>query len=186
VYEHSLAPSLHRDGENYIPPWAVGMHMTDEPEWRKMIVGDRMAVDADFKQRVDRSRFSRQEWGLIMTATEFEIRVPDSEDAELVADTSDVSAVIPEFDRLAEMQGGPPAPGNSTNIVQSVKDALGLGGDAEPDREQLDAIERLTAEYARELQSRLESQGRWEAVRLAAAEAETTGTETGTADRDET
>ena len=38
-------------------------------EWTDAIVGERMAVDNQFTDRVTASRFSSQEWGLIMTAT---------------------------------------------------------------------------------------------------------------------
>ncbi|MCH7661416.1 MAG: hypothetical protein IH933_12825, partial [Euryarchaeota archaeon] len=61
--------------------------MSRQP-WMDRIVGDRMAVDREFTERVNGSRFSSQQWGLIMTATEFEIRNPEEpEQAELVANT---------------------------------------------------------------------------------------------------
>ena len=49
-------------------------------EWQDLIVGDRMAVDQEFSRRVTESEFSSQQWGLVMTATEF--RVEDADDPE--------------------------------------------------------------------------------------------------------
>ena len=147
-------------------------------DWQDMIVGDRMAVDEEFSTEVDGSPFSRQEWGLIMTATSFEITDPgDEEAATLVADTSELPAVMPELERVAEMgpMGGPQEQGGGGGgLIGSVLDSLGLGGgdDDGVDEERLDAAESMVDRYAEELQSHLETEGRWAEVRTAAAEAD--------------
>ena len=143
-------------------------------DWQDMIVGDRMAVDEEFSTEVDGSSFSRQEWGLIMTATSFEITDPgDEEAATLVADTSQLPAVMPELERVAEMgpMGGPQEQSGGGGLIGSVLDSLGLGGsdDDGVDEERLDAAESMVDRYAEELQSHLESEGRWAEVRAAAA-----------------
>ena len=146
-------------------------------EWTDAIVGERMTVDNQFTDRVSASRFSSQEWGLIMTATEFEIENPaDPDEARLVADTSSLPAIMPELEnvrsQVAAMGGaGGQRDGSSSGggLVDSIKGALGLGGgdDGGVDDEELEAAERLVQEYADELQAHLEDNGRWEQVRLA-------------------
>jgi hypothetical protein len=148
--------------------------------WRDAIVGDRMAVDREFTPRVTDSGFSNQEWGLIMTAVEFEIEHPeDPEKARLVADTSKVEHVVPEMEKIQNEMGGMPGGsgggggGSSGGLLGSVRDALGLGGDDGPDVEAtVNRADDLTGEYARMLQDRLEDQGKWERVREQAAEPE--------------
>lgn len=149
--------------------------MTD---WQDMIVGDRMAVDGEFDPRVDDSRFTRQEWGLIMTATTFEIENPeDGGAAELVANTEELRGMMPEIEKVAEMDpmGGNPAddPDSGGGVFGSILGALGLGGDGGGpggvDEEKLEAAEALVAEYAAELQVHLESEGRWDEIRAEAA-----------------
>ncbi|WP_254841361.1 DUF5799 family protein [Natronomonas marina] len=149
-------------------------------DWQDMIVGDRMTVDDEFSTQVDNSPFSRQEWGLIMTATSFEIENPDDgEAAELVADTSDLPSVLPELEKVANMgpMGQPQESdaGGGGGIVDSLLDALGIGDGGSDDgveEEKLEAAESMVAAYADELQAHLESDGRWEEVRAAAAEAD--------------
>jgi hypothetical protein len=148
-------------------------------EWTDAIVGDRMTVDNQFTDRVAASRFSSQEWGLIMTATEFEIEnADDSENARIVADTSSLPAIMPELEnvrsQVAAMGGAPGGAGGSGGsgggLVDSIKGALGLGGSGGsdgPSDEELDAAERLVQEYADELQAHLEEVGKWEQVRVA-------------------
>lgn len=143
-------------------------------DWRDRVVGDRMAVDRDFGPQVEQSRFSRQEWGLIMTATEFEIEHPgDPERARIVADTTNVPAILPEFENLAQgMAGMGSASGSgSTGFLAAVKNALGLGGGSTPDEGDVEAATELTTAYAAALQARLEDQGRWEEIRAVAEEA---------------
>ena len=148
--------------------------MTD---WRDMIVGDRMTVDDEFSRRVDNSQFSRQEWGLIMTATRFEIRNPEDEAAaELVADTSELPGIMPELETVANMgpMGQPREDDSGGGLFESLFGALGLGGDGQgdTDAERLEAAERMVAAYADELQAHLEAEGRWDEVRTAAADGE--------------
>lgn len=150
------------------------MSESDTP-WQDIVVGDRMAVDKEFSREVEQSQFSRQEWGLIMTATEFHIEhAADEERARIVADTSNVGAIIPEFENLQQAQamgagGGMGKSGGSGGLVDSIRDLLGIdGGDGQPDEEVVAAAERLTQTYADRLQQRLEDQGRWDEVRAAA------------------
>ena len=146
--------------------------MTDS--WTDQIVGERMTVDRDFASRVADSRFSNQEWSLIMTATTFEIEQPtDPDAARLVANTDKVEHVIPEFESIrsqAGAMGGAPdsTGGDRAGIVSSIKSAIGLGDDG-VSAEELEAAERLAQEYADELQRTLESKDRWDEVRELAA-----------------
>ncbi|TKX54701.1 hypothetical protein EXE42_06190 [Halorubrum sp. SP3] len=148
-------------------------------EWTDAIVGERMTVDNQFNERVAASRFSSQEWGLIMTATELEIEdADDPEAARVVADTSSLPAIMPELENLrSQMSGMGGAPGgggagdsggSGGGVVDSIKGALGLGGGSGgPSDEELEAAERLVQEYADELQAHLEEVGKWEQVRVA-------------------
>ncbi|RXK49075.1 DUF5799 family protein [Halorientalis pallida] len=152
--------------------------------WTDRIVGDRMTVDQQFTDRVESSPFSRQQWGLVMTAIEFEIENPtDDEAARLVADTTALPSVIPELDSVDEHPmagpGGPGGPGSrgggGDGVLGGIKDALGLGGGSDDDgldEERLATAERLADEYASELQTHLEETGRWSTVRAAAAESD--------------
>ncbi len=138
--------------------------------WTDMIVGDRMAVDREFAEEVTNSQFSRQEWGLVMTAVEFEIEHPeDDEQAKLVANTSKVKQVMPEMDNIQSQMsamGGKPSKKESKGVFSSVKSALGLGGgDDGVDEGRLAAAEALAQQYADQLQERLESKGKWARVR---------------------
>jgi hypothetical protein len=153
--------------------------MTD---WQDRIVGARMTVDREFAPQVRESEFSNQEWGLIMTAVEFRVEdAADPEAAALVADTDAVEHVIPELDDIradvgAMTPGGPSGDRGSSGggFLDSVKSALGMGGedDGDADAETLARAESLANEYARRLQAHLESEGRWEEVRTAAAQDE--------------
>ena len=150
-----------------------------DTSWTDRIVGERMTVDQEFSQRVQDSRFSSQQWSLIMTATEFEIEGADDPDrARIVANTEKVDQIIPELENVDQQMGamggqgggGGGASSSAGGVVDSILGALGLGGDGGDDREEkLRAAEQLTQEYAEELQSQLESKGRWESVRQAAA-----------------
>ncbi|MFB6220024.1 MAG: DUF5799 family protein [Halolamina sp.] len=139
-------------------------------DWTDAIVGERMAVDQKFSSEVHDSSFSNQEWGLIMTAAEFEIEnADDAEEARIVPDTSKVAAIMPEVEKMDNRMGGPGGSGGGSNtgIVSSVKDALGVGGDEGPDAERVAAAEDLLQRYADTLQTHLEEKGRWEQVRIA-------------------
>ncbi|MEZ3117050.1 DUF5799 family protein [Halobaculum sp. MBLA0147] len=149
-------------------------------DWTDAIVGDRMQVDQQFNSRVRQSTFTNQEWGLIMTATEFEIEdADDPETARIVADTEKLPQIMPELENMSDgmggMAGGPgggPGGGSGggglSDAISGIKDAvLGGGGDSGPDEEKLAAAEDLTQEYAEALQDHLEQRGKWEQVRLA-------------------
>lgn len=154
----------------------------DSTPWSDRIVGARMAVDSEFSDEVDQSVFSRQEWGLVMTAVEFDIENADDDAAaELVANTDSLRDVLPELERAREAQaamGAGRKPDDSGGgLVDNLKDALGFGGtDAEEiDEDQLREAERLADAYAVELQDHLEANGRWEDIRAAyMAQADTT------------
>jgi len=147
-----------------------------DSNWTDRIAGERMAVDQLFNDQVQASSFSSQQWGLVMTAVEFEIENPeDADDARIVADTSKLSSVMPEMERVANQSpmGGPggDSSGGSGGLLSGVKDALGLGGDdGGIDREQLAAAEELAQMYAGDLQEKLESKGKWEEICVLARE----------------
>lgn len=144
-------------------------------DWTDAIVGERMAVDQEFNEQVAASQFSSQEWGLIMTATEFDIEnADDPEEARIVADTSNIPQIMPELGDMREQMaamggGGAGNSGGSDGVIDSLKDALGLGGGGGDgvDQEELQAAEQLVQEYAERLQQHLESKGKWEQVRVA-------------------
>jgi len=99
--------------------------------WQEQIAGARMTVDKEFASRVTESEFSRQQWGLIMTAVEFEVENPgDPEQARMVADTSKLEHVMPELDaiegRMSQVPGGGGASGGSAGrgFVDSIKSAI--------------------------------------------------------------
>ncbi|WP_410764676.1 DUF5799 family protein [Haloferax sp. DFSO60] len=143
--------------------------------WTDSIVGDRMAVDREFNEHVMNSQFSSQEWGLIMTATEFEIEdANDPEHARIVADTEKVPMIIPELDNIRKQMGAMGGGGNQSSssggsIVDSIKGALGLGGGGgkKDKEEKLKDAKRMTQSYADMLQEHLENKGTWEQVRIA-------------------
>jgi hypothetical protein len=147
-------------------------------EWTDHLAGARMQVDQQFHERVRGSRFSNQEWGLIMTAVEWEVRNPeDPEAAELVANTSQVAEIIPELDRIHDQMGaaGPMGGGGSSgglgDRVRSLFGSLTGNGSGATDEERIADAESLVQDYARELQAFLEKRERWEDIRQAAAEA---------------
>lgn len=155
-----------------------------EQDWTDRIVGARMTVDQEFSSRIAESEFSNQQWSLIMTATEFEIDDPENpERAQIVANTEKLEQIMPELENVQSGMGamggaGPGGPGgsgtgsggSSGGLVDSIKGALGLGsGGGGGHDEKREAAERLTQEYAEELQTEIESKGRWESVCEAAA-----------------
>jgi hypothetical protein len=149
-------------------------------DWTDAIVGDRMQVDQQFNQRVRNSEFSNQEWGLIMTATEFEIENADDPDAaRIVSNTEKLPQIMPELEKISDSMGGMAgggAPGGRgggggggiSDAISGIKDTLlGGGGDSGVDQARLAAAEDLTQEYADTLQEHLEQRGKWEQVRIA-------------------
>ena len=144
--------------------------------WTDRIVGERMSTDQEFSARVANSRFTSQEWSLIMTATEFEIENPeDAAEARIVANTDKVDSILPELENVRSQVGAMGgqthnSSGSSGGILDSLKGALGMGGGGDAYAAEREAAETLTAEYARELQAKLEANGRWDSVREVAAE----------------
>jgi hypothetical protein len=137
-----------------------------ESNWTDRIVGERMQVDQAFNEKVAASNFSNQQWGLIMTAVEFEIENPDDpESARLVANTSKVESIVPELENIDQRTGmaaqGGGGSGSSGGLLDGVKSALGLGGGGGIDREQLAAAEELAQMYAGDLQDKLQARGKW-------------------------
>ncbi len=144
-------------------------------DWRDQLAGARMQVDQQFQDRLEQSEFTNQEWGLIMTAVEFEVTQPgDPDRAELVADTSQLDQIVPELERLQNQMGGPMAGGRSSESSSGVlgvfKDLLGGISDSSSGRndERMDAATVMVEEYATDLQAHLEKRGRWENIRQAA------------------
>lgn len=133
--------------------------------WTDRIVGTRMAVDREFEERLQQSEFERQEWGLVMTAVEFDIENPEDPDtARLVGNTENLPAVVPELERIANENpmGGGGSKKQSGGVLGSLKSALGMGGGKDKfDESKLQAAEALVAEYTDMLQARLEENGRW-------------------------
>ena len=134
--------------------------------WEDRIVGDRMTVDQEFTDTVESSQFSRQQWGLIMTAVEFDIENPSDESAALVADTEKLPHVMDELDDIDARNPMAASDDSSGGILDSIGGLFG-GGDDDHD-EQLAAAERLTGRYADQLQSHLEERGKWDEIRAAA------------------
>jgi len=135
--------------------------------WTDRIVGDRMAVDREFSDRVRTSEFSNQEWGLVMTAVDFEIEHADDPDrARIVADTESLPQMIPELEKVQQGMGpgGQSQADSGTGVLDAIRGALGMG-DGDDDAEKLDAAERLVDEYASALQQRLEEKGKWDDIR---------------------
>jgi hypothetical protein len=145
-------------------------------DWTDRIVGDRMRVDQEFNERVQASEFSSQEWGLIMTAVEFEIAdADDPEAARIVANTEKLPQVMPELDNIQDQMqamGGGDGGGSdrSGGVLDSIKNAIGLGNGSGRDEQRLAAAESLTQEYADTLQQHLESKNKWDQVRATAVD----------------
>ena len=136
-------------------------------QWQERIAGARMQVDQQFNDRVLNSQFTNQEWGLIMTAVEFDIENPENpDDAELVAKTENIKHVVPELSKIQQQQGmaGQGSQSGGSGILGSIRNLL-TGTDASgSDAETIEAATALVDEYAVELQQFLEEQGRWEDI----------------------
>jgi hypothetical protein len=134
-----------------------------------------MQVDKRFEDRVRNSQFSNQEWGMIMTAVEWEIRQPaDGESAELVALTDKIEEIMPELERIQSQMGNPGAQtrdsgGGLGERIGDFFDSLTGNGSGGVDQGRVRDAERLVQSYAEELQDFLEDRGRWDDIREAAA-----------------
>ncbi len=140
--------------------------------WTDYLAGARMQVDQEFSKRVRASEFTNQQWGLIMTAVEFEIHDPaDPERAELVANTDNVEAIMPELDAIERRSLGP---GGADDSGGSLFDRIRgyFSSDSEGDDQQYEQAVALVDEYTTQLQERLREEGRWQELCTAAAEAE--------------
>jgi hypothetical protein len=134
-------------------------------EWVEQIAGARMQVDQRFQDRIVDSEFTNQQWGLIMSAVEFEIRDPETpSEAELVANTDRVEQILPEVEDIPQGMGGPPggpSGGRSGGLLSRLKQLLSGGDSDEVDQDRLDAATTLADEYVVELQTFLEDEGQW-------------------------
>ncbi len=145
-------------------------------QWTDMIAGARMQVDQQFQQQVTSSQFSNQQWGLIMTAVQFEIDSPESpEEAEIVANTEQVPHIIPELENIPDGMGGVPqrtGGGESSGLLGRVKNLFSGGkqGSSSANEQKEKAAIELVEAYTVELQNFLEQQGRWEEICAAYAE----------------
>lgn len=149
-------------------------------DWTRLMGREQLAVDETFSGRIADSRFSRGEWGMVMTVVEFEIEAPDDPDrARLVADTSRVGSILPELRRVRNQPvaspvggstGGSTGSGAGGGLLETIKSLLGLGG--RDDTAVLHAADQLAQTYASELQTELETSGRWAEVCAKAADAE--------------
>ena len=145
--------------------------------WTDSIIGERMAVDGKFSDRVTASEFTNAEWELIMTATDLQMENADNpETARIVADTDDVETIIPELDAIrsqtAAMAGHPggESRGSGGGLFDSILGALGFGtesSDDQVDQAKLTAAETLAQEYAETLQEHLEANDSFEQARAA-------------------
>jgi len=145
-------------------------------QWTDQLAGARMQVDKQFNDRIIQSEFTNQEWGLIMTAVEFEVENPDSPDAKLVANTDNLPEILPHLEEIEDGMGGPPggtSQGGSGGVVGRLGKYLkGFTGGSESgvDEEKLQAATSLVEEYTAELQAFLEEQNRWDKLREQAAD----------------
>lgn len=132
-----------------------------ESPWTQQIAAERMQTDQAFTDRVVDSPLSSQQWGLVMTAVEFEIEGPeDPETAELVVETRRLDGVMDEIRTIGDRQPGAGATPDSGGggLLDTVKGAFGVD---DSDDELRETAESLAAEYATALQARLEDRGRW-------------------------
>lgn len=139
--------------------------------WRDRLAGARMQVDQQFSDRVVASEFTNQQWGLIMTAVEFDIVNPDDpEVAELIANTEKVEHIIPELENIPQGMGAggmgqeTSRGGDGAGLLGRLRGLLTGESSDDSDEETLEAASQLASEYAEELQAFLEEQGRWEAI----------------------
>ena len=146
-------------------------------DWRDQLAGARMQVDQQFQDRLEQSQFTNQEWGLIMTAIEFEVEhATDPDQAELVPNTSQLDQIVPELDRIQREMGGAMRPQESASssggILGRFKQYLGglsTNASGQSNEERMAAATVLVEEYATDLQAYLEKRDRWDDIREAAA-----------------
>ncbi|MCU4718714.1 DUF5799 family protein [Halapricum hydrolyticum] len=142
--------------------------------WRDMLAAERMRVDRQFEDRVQSSSFTRQQWGLVMTAVEFDVENPaDPDAARLIADTSKLSSVMPQIKQMEQsggaMGGAAGGGGGGGGLLSKLASVLPGGGGSGGGKRQREA-ESLAEEYAEKLQERLEKRDRWQSIREQAAQ----------------
>jgi hypothetical protein len=145
--------------------------------WTDQLAGARMRVDQQFQETLESSEFTNQEWGLIMTAVEFDVYEPeDPENATLVADREKIREIVPELDNIQREMGGAARPVESNpdgsglfGRLRQYLDFLSTDGSDTPDEERLASAKVLVDEYTEMLEAYLREQGRWEDIRQAAA-----------------
>jgi len=147
--------------------------MTDD--WTDQLAGARMQVDQQYRETLEASDFSNQEWGLVMTAVDWEIENPeDPDEATLVADTSKLPDIVPELRNIQKEMGGSPTPvedgpntrgflGRLQQYIHHLRSGTGDSGE-----KKLSDAEELVDGYTLVLQEYLEEHGRWEEICAAA------------------
>lgn len=146
-------------------------------KWTDRIVSAQIAVNDRFADRLQHSQLSRQEWGLVRSAVDFEIKHPNDPDrARIIAKTQNLSTIMPKLIQIAEMTSTAASHRTgSSSIFDAVKTALGLNDSVDALRtEKRDQAEQLAAAYAADLQRYLEHNGKWDAIRASVRGAEDT------------
>jgi hypothetical protein len=140
--------------------------------WLDRVAGARMEFDSEFSEVVAASSLTNQQWGLIMTAAEFQIEAPENpEQAELVPVTENLPAVMSQVEQLGEGMGmGGQRPASGGGLMDSIKDLFGGGGGGGGSEELVQTAEDLLKQYAEGFQERLEAMDRWEEVCALAAD----------------
>lgn len=148
--------------------------------WTDMLAAERMRVDREFEDQLTASSFSRQQWGLVMTAVRFRIDNPENPDeATLRADTSRLPSVMGEIENLGERGGGMGAAaggvsagsgGGGGGILSKITGLFSSGGGGSGGGGPLQKeAEELADQYTEKLQAHLEKRRRWEAICAQAA-----------------
>jgi hypothetical protein len=153
--------------------------------WTDYLAGARMQVDQQFSDQVRASEFTSQQWGLIMTAVEFEIDDPgDPEQATLVANTDNVETIIPELDAIERQTAGMGAgggrsrsTGTGTSLLGRIRSYFSSESDDGADAEQYEQAVTLVDQYTTQLQALLREEDRWQELCAAAAKAAQTQTQ---------
>jgi len=145
-------------------------------DWTDQLAGARMQVDQQYQDTLEASEFSNQEWGLVMTAVDWEIDDPENpEEATLVADTSKLPDIVPELRSIQKEMGGSPTPvedgPNTRGFLGRLQQYIHhlRAGTGESSQKKIADAEELVEGYTLTLQQYLEEHGRWEDVCAAAA-----------------
>jgi len=147
-------------------------------DWTDRLAGARMQVDKQYQDTLEASSFTSQEWGLVMTAVDWEIDDPENpEEATLVADTSKLPDIIPELEQIQSDMGGAQRPvadgpdtGGLLGRVRQYVRSLSSHTSGEPTEKRLADAKELVEGYTLELQQFLEERGQWADICQAAAD----------------